>query len=354
VTAPVLEGVWSERGTTPAAIEAALRGLLEQHHAESQAYAPARVVNLVAIVDRRWKGEILNRLERVGRYHPSRSVLCAVEEGRTEIDAWATMACAPEHEGDLVACEERVELEIGPRHLAGLESIVGPLVVPDLSTVVWAPHGHAEAVDALLDTANVVLIDSNDEPDVRAAVQRARELGERAYVVDLSWLRSTPWRERIAATFDPPRWRPVLGELSSIAVRHRADSAISALLLVSWLSSRLGWQPESLVQQNGRLSGRARAAKLDVVVRLEPTPELDVPGLAGVTIETASGMSLSLDRGPGGLAARRRLPDGRESSWVVLGASRGEGGILGEGIRQALLRDPTYGPAVRCAATMLG
>jgi hypothetical protein len=38
---------------------------------------------------------------------------------------------------------------------------------------------------------------------------------------------------------------------------------------------------------------------------------------------------------------------------VVLGASRGEAGILGEGIRQALLRDPTYAPAVRCAQAML-
>ena len=39
--------------------------------------------------------------------------------------------------------------------------------------------------------------------------------------------------------------------------------------------------------------------------------------------------------------------DGSEREWKVLGASRGEGGILGEGVRQALLRDPTYGPALR-------
>ena len=30
--------------------------------------------------------------------------------------------------------------------------------------------------------------------------------------------------------------------------------------------------------------------------------------------------------------------------WTVMGASRGEAGILGEGIRQALLRDKSYGP----------
>ncbi len=48
------------------------------------------------------------------------------------------------------------------------------------------------------------------------------------------------------------------------------------------------------------------------------------------------------------------VSNGSESTWVVMGASRGEQGILGEGIRQALLRDPTYGPALNAAAAMLG
>jgi hypothetical protein len=38
----------------------------------------------------------------------------------------------------------------------------------------------------------------------------------------------------------------------------------------------------------------------------------------------------------------------------VLGASRGESGILGEGIRQALLRDPAYRRALERARAMLG
>ena len=45
--------------------------------------------------------------------------------------------------------------------------------------------------------------------------------------------------------------------------------------------------------------------------------------------------------------------DGSERTWTLLGASRGEGGILGEGIRQALLRDPTYRPALQAAQAML-
>ena len=68
-----------------------------------------------------------------------------------------------------------------------------------------------------------------------------------------------------------------------------------------------------------------------------------------MTIETASGEAVSLDRAPGGLRAVRRARDGPSRRWTVLGASRGEGGILGEGVRQALLRDPTYRPALGCA-----
>ena len=66
------------------------------------------------------------------------------------------------------------------------------------------------------------------------------------------------------------------------------------------------------------------------------------------------GCMLSLDRDRGGLLARERGRAGAERVWKVLGASRGEGGILGEGVRQALLRDPTYGPALDAAQELYG
>ena len=76
-------------------------------------------------------------------------------------------------------------------------------------------------------------------------------------------------------------------------------------------------------------------------------------GLEGLTLKTASGRQLRLDRGLGGLHARERNAQGEERTWTILGASRGETGILGEGIRQALLRDPTYVPALKAAQAML-
>ena len=73
-----------------------------------------------------------------------------------------------------------------------------------------------------------------------------------------------------------------------------------------------------------------------------------------MTVSWGEGCWLSLDRGPGGLRAREQVGEGHEQTWQVLGASRGEAGILGEGVRQALLRDSTYPPALDRALELRG
>jgi glucose-6-phosphate dehydrogenase assembly protein OpcA len=348
-----VDDVWREQDTTPGRIEAALRQLFAARHKEERAYVPARVMNMVVIVEAEFRGEIENRLRRVGRYHPTRLVLCAVEPRRQKLDAWATLGTDDDaRSGGISVGRERVELLVGQRHLLKLDTIVDPLVVSDLATMVWSPHGHADAVDALRRLAQIVLIDSQDEPDVDAALERADDLADDTYVVDLAWLRSTPWRERVAAAFDAPRRRPELAKISSVTVRHREDSLASGLLFCGWLASRLGWEPGRLSQARGRLRGTAHTRRQDIRVTLQPV-EMSAPGMAGVTIELASGEAVSLDRGPGGLKAGRRERDGTMREWTVMGASRGEGGILGEGVRQALLRDPTYRPALKSAEAMV-
>src|SRR3954470_23515606 len=145
------EEVWRERDTTPSRIESALRHLLIERYHDEDAFVPARVLNLVVVVDGEFRGEVENRLERVGRYHPSRLLLCSVPGHRQTIDAWCSVAAADEDAtaGHISLGREHVELDIGERHLKALDTIVDPLLVPDLATLVWAPHAHAEARDSL-------------------------------------------------------------------------------------------------------------------------------------------------------------------------------------------------------------
>jgi glucose-6-phosphate dehydrogenase assembly protein OpcA len=309
---------------------------------------------MITFVDSRYSGEIANRLRGVGRYHASRLIVLAYERSRRRLDARVSIASDGEPgPGQLALLRETVIVEIGACHFDDLLTIVDPLVVTDLPTLLWSPHGHPGALDTLLALAQSVLIDSIDEPICREAVQRAQELAQRAYVVDLAWLRSTPWRERIAAAFDPLALRGELRHIASLSLRHHPDSTIAAILVIGWLASRLGWETNPLLQRGQELVGSAHAHRQDVALRVQSTPELQVRGLAGLTLQTASGIELSLDRAPGGLRAHQRSKRGGEREWSMLGASRGEAGVLGEGIRQALLRDPTYVPALAAAQSLV-
>jgi glucose-6-phosphate dehydrogenase assembly protein OpcA len=348
--AAVDDTVWSAQDTSPAEVEHAMRRLLVERHNDNEAYVPARVLNLVCIVDREWRGEIANRLRQVGRYHASRTIVCAVSAGRTTIDALASVSGeeAPT-DGEHVLTHETIILDVGPRHLAHLQTIVDPLVITDLTTLVWAPHGHWAAVDALRGLSQSVLLDSAVDPDVAGALRRAQGLLADRYVVDLAWLRSTPWRERIAMLFDPPAERERLRDVASLQIRNAPESGAAALLLCGWMRSRLGWE-QGVLERDGNGSATGAMGAVDVHLH---SVRLDVPGLSGVTLGFRDGAEFSLDRGAGGLAATSRGSDGAERRWTLLGASRGEGGILGEGLRQSLLRDRTYGEALESAEAML-
>jgi glucose-6-phosphate dehydrogenase assembly protein OpcA len=353
----VRDAVWSEQRTTPDAIEGALRELVHELHTENGGFVPARAINMIAFVDREYSGEIANRLRGVGRYHASRLIVLAYEPRRVHLDARVTVTSdADPAPGELALLHETVVVELGASHMENVLTVVDPLVVTDLPTLLWSPHGHAEAVQELSPIAQALLLDSVEDPIWREALDYAAMLTERLYVVDLAWLRSTPWRERIAGAFERPQRRAELDTIARVTIRHHPQFTVSAMLLSGWLASRLGWRVEPLVGHTGPravVSGRAHARRQDISLSLQAVPEQQVPGLAGLTLETASGRLLTLDRGSGGLEAEERTPRGDTRRWTILGASRGEGGILGEGIRQALLRDPTYAPALRAARAMV-
>jgi glucose-6-phosphate dehydrogenase assembly protein OpcA len=348
------EARWAEQNTNPERIEAALRELLRQRHAANHTLAPARVLNLVVVIDRDWKGEIVNRLDGVGRYHASRTIVCEVESGRQTIDASAVISGDASADGSTGVLRETVEMEIGPQHLRRLDTVIDPVIVSELPTVLWSPHNLDEGVEALLEMIDVILIDSDDPMQFDgpgAGLRRAEELTEAVYVVDLAWLRTIPWRERLAAGFDAPSRRHGLVDLNRVVVRHQGGSVVSALLLSGWLSARLDWMPGALLNCGaGARQGVAlkNGAAASVDFQFDPV-DLPVRGIAGVTVAGAGGWELSLDRRRGGMSARELDSEGVAREWHVLGASRGEAGILGEGVRQALLRDPTYAPALNMA-----
>src|SRR3954453_15931733 len=157
------EDAWSARGTSPDAIDSALRRLLRERHAANRALAPARVLNLIVVVDRARKDVIARRLERVGRYEASRTILGTVEDGRRTLDASVVMSYTEPSDGKLGLVHEKVEIEMGCKHLSHLDTVVDPVLASELPTALWCARGDEGGVQALFGKVDVILLDS-DEP----------------------------------------------------------------------------------------------------------------------------------------------------------------------------------------------
>ena len=124
-----MEDLWREDDTTPGRIEAALRNMFAERHKEERAYVPARVMNMVVIVDKDFRGEVENRLQRVGRFHPSRLIFVNVEPGRQRLAASVRVGTvdAPKA-GAISVGRERVSLLVGEKHLKKLDTIIDPIL----------------------------------------------------------------------------------------------------------------------------------------------------------------------------------------------------------------------------------
>ncbi len=139
--------------------------------------------------------------------------------------------------GRLGPCEA-VLMRMQGRLAMHAESVVMPLLAPDVPVVTWW-HGPAPdhiAYDPLGVVAERRVTDVAHCSDPIAALrQRADDYASGD--TDLAWTRITPWRSLIAGAFDTIS----AGVVSATITAGRSDP--SAKLLAGWLQSRLGISP---------------------------------------------------------------------------------------------------------------
>jgi glucose-6-phosphate dehydrogenase assembly protein OpcA len=219
--------------------------------------------------------------------------------------------------GRLGPCEA-VVMRMQGRLALHAESVVMPLLAPDVPVVTWWQGAPPEriAYDPLGVVAERRVTDVSHCPDPIAALrQRAEDYAPGD--TDLAWTRITPWRSLVAGAFDTIGARVIEATVTS----GPADP--QAKLLAGWLKARLGVSP-----------------------RLEPngTGELEA-----VAFGLDDGGSLSLSR-QGGTAILHR--PGYEDRVMPLVERR-----LGEELAEELRRldaDQSYAAAVAAAFDMSG
>lgn len=341
----------------------------------------ARVANLLVFVT---SDPMLDKVQRMmielTAIHPSRvlTMLGAYELPDRDIEMSVESFCQTDKRtGAKRLCCEEITLRAQGKFVAELPSAALPLLVPDLATFLWWRNTlrvSDKIFYTLLRATDRLVIDSAEFADPQRDLVEINKLftaGEFDHVgiSDLNWARLTFWRGLLADFYDVPTYQPLLNGIDYVRVDYVGPElapetvAPQALLIASWLASRLGW---TLAEEQGAESNQTTSfgfsSKDGRAIKLELT-----------RVERG-------ERKPGRLvhAELRTSGDGEEqASFVVtrsqdnlhllteakVGANTHRGRVLPVRNRSAaqllsremeiLCNDQIYQEAIACAATLI-
>ena len=141
-------------------------------------------------------------------------------------------------------CCEQVEITASDAALEDLPSVVLPLEVPDLPVVLWCRSVRLAAMpefDALAQLAQKVVVDTAPIADSRAALELVASLAARGiWAADLSWTRTTRWRETLAGIFENHSYLDGLARTTKVRVASKREQpTVRSWYLAAWVMDAL-------------------------------------------------------------------------------------------------------------------
>ena len=229
-----------------------LRAAVRDSAEEGSVGIRTSVLNLVSCTtDEKEARQVAETIASLSNQHPSRSVIVILqpEDDVNCIDVDLSAHCylaGPER--NQVCCEE-VNLTVHGTPADHLQSLVIPLLVPDLPTFFWWADDlpdRSPAIEGFLGTADRFLVDSSCFRTPVDDLPRLSKLclaQKGCSVGDFSWTRIGPWLNLVAELFDPAPFTADLKKISRLEVDYGAGANWSqAALLVGWLMAALGWR----------------------------------------------------------------------------------------------------------------
>jgi len=221
--------------------------------------------------------------------NPSRTLFIVPRdpEGPATFAARLEVFCAVTPRGDgTSACTELLWIDVGGPAAHHLASIVPPLSLHDLPTLLWwdAPVNAAESdVRQLLRGVDRVIIDGATQPsDGLATVRTLFTAAESAgvAVTDFALLRQGRWRDSIATMFDEEAAAPFLNAINTISIDYSAGkgsrssiNVVRPAYHVAWLASRLNATIQTPLHLGDGTGWRAQlhdAARHAIAVEMNP------------------------------------------------------------------------------------
>jgi hypothetical protein len=236
-----------------------LRQMHEMQGADQRPVQRTRMANLVIYCAGRERAAALNtEIPEVVNVHPARVLLLVAdpESSRTELEA--TVLVRPLRIGSHgFGFSEQVTLTAGRGAEHHLPFAVRALLIGDLPTNLWwaapvPPPLAGPILYELAEHAQQIVYDSMGWPDPARGVaatagwleqiDRSDGPGRWRMASDINWRRLKYWRRMLTQSLEGAEDRGVFQSACEIRIEHGRHAVVQAWMLMSWLTSQLGWK----------------------------------------------------------------------------------------------------------------
>ena len=187
-------------------------------------------------------------LSEIAADHAFRALLVQAqpEAKKSAVRAWITAHCHLRETGKNEICSEQITFQLDGPAAGRLPSIVFSHLDTDLPLYLWWQGDlHPDPDPQLWRWVDRLIVDSNSWSDPAAQFRILREIQSlghaRAALADLNWTRIFHLRYAVAQIFDLPAALERLDRIDRVEIIHAPGHRLTALQLLGWLASRLGW-----------------------------------------------------------------------------------------------------------------
>ena len=216
------------------------------------------VLNLIVMTDEASAPDVTRAVSNLAGRHPARAIVMISDpDDEPNVDVQLSAFCNIRGGGGAQVCAEQVTVHAEGAPANHLESLAGPLLIPDLPVFLWYPGAFSPlspGFAAMADLADRVIVDSAAREDREETLRELADLignHRMPAIGDLQWVGLSPWRSLIADAFGARERAGELERIEDVEILYAPGGECRALLLLGWLSSTLGWAPEA-VTRDGR------------------------------------------------------------------------------------------------------
>lgn len=223
---------------TPGLLEV-LRGAWQQKHNAKETGLPSYSADLGSS----------GVADAIAASNPCRIItLCPTSGDDEGVTAQVSAYCPINKRGSsTLVCCEYITLKGTASALERIGGLITELMVQELPKFIWwkaVPDTNYGLFQRLLGETDTLIIDSSGFHAAEADLLTIGQLLQKNHnVVDLNWSRLAAWLELTAAAFDPPELRAAIADVDRVTINFEKGNATQAIMYLSWLASRLGWNP---------------------------------------------------------------------------------------------------------------